>query len=76
MSSEQIVSTAVLGKLIKKVRQAQKLTQPELAGASGVGLRFIVDLEKGKPTCEVEKVLLVANMLGIKITAEEPPSDE
>lgn len=69
-----IESASDLGALIKKVRNAQKLTQPELAGACGVGLRFIVDLEKGKPTCEVEKALLVANMLGIKLIAQEPSS--
>lgn len=69
-----IESASDLGALIKKVRNAQKLTQPELAGACGVGLRFIVDLEKGKPTCEVEKALLVATMLGIKLIAEEPSS--
>ncbi len=68
-----IQSTRDFGALIKKVRKAQKLTQPELAGACGVGLRFIVDLEKGKPTCEIEKALLVANMLGIKLIAQEPP---
>jgi HTH-type transcriptional regulator/antitoxin HipB len=69
-----IESASDLGALIKKVRNAQKLTQSELAGACGVGLRFIVDLEKGKATCEVEKALMVANMLGIKLTAQEPPS--
>jgi y4mF family transcriptional regulator len=56
------------------VRNAQKLTQPELAGASGVGLRFIVDLEKGKPTCQIEKALIVAQMLGIQLIAQEPPN--
>lgn len=69
-----INSASDLGVLIKKVRNAQKLTQPELAGACGVGLRFIVDLEKGKPTCQIGKALLVANMLGIKLIAQEPPN--
>lgn len=69
-----IESANDFGALIKKVRNAQELTQPELAGACGVGLRFIVDLEKGKPTCEIEKALVVANMLGIKLLAQEPPS--
>ena len=60
------------GELIKKARKQQKLTQPQLAGACGVGVRFIVDLEKGKETCEVGKVFLVAAMLGIKLEAKEP----
>jgi len=69
----KIESASEFGTLVKKVRNAQKLTQSELAGACGVGLRFIVDLEKGKPTCEIEKALIVANMLGIKLIAQEPP---
>ena len=69
-----IESANDFGALIKKVRNAQKMTQSELAGACGVGLRFIVDLEKGKPTCEIEKALMVANMLGIKLIAQEPPN--
>ena len=69
-------SSKELGELIKKVRNAQGMTQPELAGACGTGVRFIVDLEKGKPTCEIGKVLLVTSMLGIRIEAHEPPKPE
>ena len=61
-----------LGELIKSVRKFQGLTQAQLAGASGTGVRFIVDLEKGKPTSEIEKVLTVTTMLGIKLNAEVP----
>ncbi len=67
-----IKSAADLGALIRKARKNQHLTQPELAGATGTGVRFIVDLENGKPTCELEKALMVALMLGIKLTAKEP----
>ena len=67
-----IKSASDLGGLVRKVRKQQGLTQPQLAGATGTGLRFIVDLEKGKPTCEIEKSLNVAVMLGIKIIATEP----
>ena len=67
-----ISNTKELGELIKTVRKAQGMTQSELAGASGTGVRFIVDLEKGKPTSEVEKVLLVVSMLGIKLEAHLP----
>lgn len=58
-----------LGSIVRSVRIRQGLTQPQLAAACGTGVRFIVDLEKGKPTCELEKTLLVASMLGIKIEA-------
>lgn len=66
------LNTKELGELIKTVRKAQEMTQSELAGASGVGVRFIVDLEKGKPTCEIEKALLIIQMLGIKLEAHLP----
>ena len=63
-----------IGNLVRQVRKSYGLTQSELAGSSGVGLRFIVDLEKGKPTCEVGKVLHVLKMLGIAVQATIPVS--
>lgn len=67
---EYIEETASLGAFIKNIRKSQKLTQDEIAGLSGTGLRFIVDLEKGKPTCQIKKVLDVVKVLGIKIKLE------
>ena len=64
------------GKLIRSVRKKAKLTQAQLAAASGTGERFIRELEKGKPSCQLEKALLVARMLGIKIKAVPPSTDE
>lgn len=69
-------STKELGEIVKTVRKQQGMTQPKLAGACGVGVRFIVDLEKGKDTCEIGKVLAVVSMLGIKLEAKEPASLE
>lgn len=50
------------------------LTQPELALAAGVGVRFIVDLEGGKPTVRLEQVLRVIDALGgsLALTGLEP----
>ena len=67
-----ILSTKELGTLVRQVRLSQKLTQTALAGASGTGVRFIVDLEKGKSTCALGKVLKVIGMLGISLVAEVP----
>ncbi len=67
---EYIDRSSSLGSFIKNIRKAQKLTQDEVAGLSGTGLRFIVDLEKGKPTCQIEKVLGVIKVLGIRIKLE------
>lgn len=68
----QIETTEDLGHLVRTTRKQQGLTQAALAGASGVGPRFIVELEKGKPRCEVGKVLLVLQMLGISLSADPP----
>jgi len=48
------------------------VTQKGLALTSGTGLRFIIDLEKGKPTCQLGKVLTVLHTLGIKLTLVSP----
>lgn len=53
-----------LGMSIRRARKAIKLTQPQVAMAANTGIRFIVDLEAGKPTCQIEKVLRVINVLG------------
>ena len=45
-------------------RKALGLTQAELALAAGVGLRFVVELEAGKPTVRLERVLRVIDALG------------
>lgn len=63
----KITTTRELGEFVRHVRKYQQLTQQQLAAAAGVGLRFIVDLEKGKPTCQLAKVLAVLQMLGIKV---------
>ena len=43
-----------LGQAVRRERKAQGLRQDELAAASGVGVRFIIDLEAGKPTVQLE----------------------
>lgn len=58
-----------LGIIIQKTRKAQGMTQPQLAMACGTGVRFIVELEAGKETCQLGKALLVAQMLGLHIDA-------
>lgn len=60
------------GELMREARNKAGLTQAQLAAASGVGERFIRELEKGKPSCQLEKALLVAHMLGVKFEAQLP----
>lgn len=62
-----IKSVKELGILVRDTRKELKLSQVELAQLSNLGTRFISDLENGKPTCEIEKVLKVVANLGIKL---------
>lgn len=62
------------GNLIKEIRKKSKLTQAQLAAASGIGERFVRELEKGKTSCQLEKALRVAGMLGIKFEEIIPPN--
>jgi y4mF family transcriptional regulator len=53
-----------LGDALRTARKHLGLTQSQLALAAGVGLRFIVELEAGKPTVRLENVLRVIDVLG------------
>ena len=63
----QIGSSTEFGNIIRQTRKHLGLTQPQVAGACGVGVRFIVDLEHGKATCELDKALRVASILGLNV---------
>ena len=62
-----IRSSQQLGDALRAARKQLGLTQPELALAAGVGVRFIVDLEAGKPTLRLVNVLRVIDALGGEI---------
>jgi HTH-type transcriptional regulator / antitoxin HipB len=59
-----IDSPATLGQALRAARKHLALTQPQLAHTAGVGVRFIVDLEAGKPTVQLGKVMRVLHSLG------------
>ena len=61
-----------LGQLIRITRKGLGVTQEQLAMTAGTGLRFIIDLEKGKPTCHLGKALSVMSTLGIDMTLTAP----
>jgi y4mF family transcriptional regulator len=64
MKTMVINNPAALGLAVLAARKQLGLTQSQLALASGVGLRFIVDLEGGKPTVRFDCLLRVAQSLG------------
>ncbi|HCY61903.1 MAG TPA: transcriptional regulator [Oxalobacteraceae bacterium] len=68
-----IDSAQALGAALRAARKQLGLTQSDLALAAGVGLRFVVDLEAGKPTVRLEQVLRVIDALGGRIRIEGLP---
>jgi HTH-type transcriptional regulator / antitoxin HipB len=69
-------TTEQLAMVIRTRRRQLRLTQAELAMTCGTGLRFIVDLEKGKPTCQIGKTLQVLQALGLAVETTVLGSDE
>ncbi|UFW65135.1 helix-turn-helix transcriptional regulator [Rhizobium laguerreae] len=70
--AKHIQSPTDIGALVRSTRKEQNLRQDELAGVAGVGLRFIVDLEAGKPTAQIGKVLQVLQTLGCSLDILAP----
>ena len=57
-----------IGALVRISRKKQGATQAEFASLCGVGVRFISELENGKPTVQVGKLLQVLKCLGLEMT--------
>lgn len=69
-----IDTPSALGQAARAARKQLGLTQPQLALAAGVGVRFIVDLEAGKPTLRLESILRVLHALGGTLAVNGLPS--
>ena len=67
------MTTQQLGDIVRHVRLAQNLRQDQLASAAGVGLRFLIELERGKPTAQLGKALAVLKTLGCRVEVSTPP---
>src|SRR6185295_17347574 len=57
---------ARFGAMVREAREALKLRQEDLVFATGVGRRFIIELEAGKPSCQLGKALVVAAAVGLR----------
>ena len=60
-------SIAEIGQTLRRLRKSQGLTQAQAAGLSGVGVRFMSELENGKPTIRLETLLKVMVSYGLQI---------
>jgi y4mF family transcriptional regulator len=72
-----MTSPSNIGEAVRRARKAMGLRQDELAAAAGVGLRFLVELERGKPTIQLGRTLAVLAALGLdlQIVARLPTPD-
>ena len=59
-----------VAEIVRRTRKAQKISQTVLAQASNVGLRFVGDIERGKPTIQFDKLMAVLTSLGIAVKME------
>lgn len=58
---------AIIGLAVRKARKKHSLTQSQLAGLAGTGLRFVSELERGKPNVALDKTLAVLAVLGLRL---------
>ena len=65
-----------LGQAIREARRKQGLRQPDLAAAAGTSVRFIVELERGKPTIQLGKAMRVLAMLGLRLSVTPRGGDQ
>ena len=68
----RVESAAALGQAAKAQRQRLGMTQAEVALVAGVGVRFIGELEAGKPTLQLERVVQVVRALGFELQLALP----
>ncbi len=62
-----IKSPMQIGNLVRKIRKKYKLTQSEAASLCHVGTRFLSDMENGKPSLHLGKVMHVIQVFGLKV---------
>ena len=72
--TSKISTVADLGKVVLVARKEQNLTQADIAGLAHTGNRFLVDLEKGKPTIQMKKALDILELLGFELIVRKKGS--
>ena len=66
------VTSIEIGKAIRSARKAQGLRQDDLAGLAGVGTRCVIEVERGKETAQLGRVLHLLAVLGCDLTLSLP----
>lgn len=66
------ITAADIGRLVQTERKRQGLTQLQLAGLAGTGIRLISDIENAKGTVQIQKLLKVIQTLGLGVFIYSP----
>lgn len=70
-----VVRTALdVGRMVKRQRNGMNLRQLDVAGLANTGNRLIVDVENGKPTVQLQKVLDLLDILGLEVVVQPKAS--
>ena len=69
---KQITTAEDLGSAIRNRRKSDGLTLAEAAGLTNVGVRFLSELENGKPTVRLDKLLRVLSAFGLQLHITSP----
>ena len=64
-----------IGSFVRKIRRERKLSQSQLAEKAGVGLNFVYQMEKNKPTVQLNCASQVLEALGFKLSVERIVTD-
>ena len=72
----ELTNASQLAEIVRRERKRQKVSQIRLSQLADVGVRFVRDLEDGKETVQLDKVLAVLETLGIAIELSSAGDDE
>ena len=76
MKHIELKTVKEIGRLVREERKRQNVTQLQLAGLAGTGIRFVSDLENGKGTIQVQKLLKIVQTLGLGLFVFSPWENE
>jgi transcriptional regulator with XRE-family HTH domain len=63
----KIHTAADLGRLVRQRRKEAGFTLKDAAGMTGVGVRFLSELERGKPTLQIDRALAALPLFGLEL---------
>ncbi|MDH3998109.1 MAG: helix-turn-helix transcriptional regulator [Desulfuromonadales bacterium] len=69
-NARPVKTSEEIGALLRKKRKSQALTQAQVAEHCGVSPRFVSEVERGKASAEIGKVLYLLEMLGVDLIAD------